>query len=98
MSKMDSAPRGQAFDRPTNVLLGIAARARGIRKLLGTAEKSARREAWGTLRDARRAAESIEALASYSVDLPAEDATAAVDTLEILIEQLEANAAQVLAR
>lgn len=98
MKTKETFERGQAFNRPTNVLLAIAAKARDIRKLLGNPEKRVVREAWGTLRDARRLADAVEALASHAVGLPVEDATVAVEMLEAMIDQLETMADQVLTR
>ena len=90
--------QSHGFDKPSNVLLAIAARARDIRKLLSSTGKQADQEAWGLLRDAVRLASAIEAIASNATDLPAEDATATAEMLEILQDQLEAKAAHVLVR
>ena len=98
MGKKKSTHQSQGFDKPSNVLLAISARARSIRKLLSSIGKLADQEAWGLLRDVVRLASAIEAIASTAVDLPAEDATATVELLEILEDQLEAKVALVLVR
>lgn len=97
MKLEDTSRRGQAFDRPSNVLIAIADEARSIRKLLRSAGKRGDQEAWRHLHDAVRLAQSIEALASHAAGLTAEDAIASLDMLEMMLEQLEDLAARILA-
>ncbi len=98
MVKKESRRRGQDFRSPAGALQAIAGRARHIRKLLRRVGKRVDRRAWGALRDAERIADAVEAIASRSVDLPAEGAITAVEMLEVLMDQLEAKVAFVLAR
>ena len=94
---MNAEPKcqSQGFSKPTNVLLAIAARARSIRKLLRSMGKQGDPKAWVLLRDVVRSAVTIEAVASRAVNLAAGDATAAVEVLELLLDQLETEVARV---
>lgn len=86
------------FEKPSSVVSAIADSAVRTRKLLLKTGKQADREAWRVLRDAVRLARAIEAIASRAADLPAEDASAMVELLEVLSSQLGAKADRILTR
>ena len=98
MRKQEPYLQSQSFEKPTNVLLAIAARARNIRKLLANIEKPVDQKTWGLLRDAVRMADMIEDVSTKSVFLSAEDATTAVEMLELFIDQLETKVDFILMR
>ena len=89
--------RKPAFDRPANVLGGINARARGIRRvLLAMLRGRLGQGACGSLVHALRLAETIEAISSKAMTSHAADATTAVELLEVLEEQLRKHVDQIL--
>ena len=75
--------------RPANILKAINKMALNIRKLLKKDEKHVRQRVPGVFDHAVRLAMDIEDLTSHAVNLPAEDAMAMVDLLEIMIEELD---------
>ena len=83
--------------RPTNVLRAIECKAVNIRKLLHKMEKTFDQRVWRELDDAVRLAVNIEAIASRAVNLPAADATDAVDLLELMLEELDERLTRILA-
>ena len=88
--------RKPAFDRPANILRGIGARSRDIRGVLLAMRGRLDQGACGSLDHALRLAETIEAVSSKAMAAHAEDATTAVDLLEVLEEQLRKQVDQLL--
>jgi len=60
-------------------------------------EKTFDQRVWRELDDAVRLAVNIEAIASRAVNLPAADATDAVDLLELMLEELDQRLTRILA-
>lgn len=82
--------RRQAFDKATDVLLAIQARARSIRKSLSAVNQGhANHEAWGRLHEAMDLAAVIKAVASKAVGSSACDAETTVELLELFEVELQ---------
>ena len=98
LKHMNPSHQSLGFEKPSSAISAIAESAVRTRKLLLKLGKQADREAWRVLRDAVRLARTIEAIASRAADLPAADATAMVELLDVLSSQLTAKAGFVLTR
>lgn len=82
--------------KATDVLRAIEDSANNIRKILLELKADSQR-AWSGLDDAVVLAASIEQIASKSVNMPAADANASVELLEIIFEQFNQKVSRILA-
>ena len=88
---------GTAAGRPSEILVAFSQKARRIRKLLARLRRAKANGAWGRLDDAERLAWAIERLCSRPETLSAAKATATVELVEVMIDQLAELTAQILA-